>query len=221
MPQKVIREPKQVRSKATKDKLKKAAMALFTELGYYQVTSRKIAKAAKVPIGSFYNYFGDKKGILLVLMEEFCEEYHQTLFFEEIEQCIQHSTSITSASQRIGELLNNLIQSPFMSDPFYRLIHILQYSEKDVLELVERYRIVEGEYFMRLIERINQFHPIQDKEVAAKLIFTTGENVSLYINYLGTPFDRERLIKETALMINRYLFGGYSAKTQLAGEISP
>ena len=64
MPQKVIRVPKQVRSKATKDKLKKAAMALFTELGYYQVTSRKIAKAAKVPIGSFYNYLGDKTDTL-------------------------------------------------------------------------------------------------------------------------------------------------------------
>jgi len=208
MPEKIIREPKQERSKATKDKLKKAAKVLFAELGYYQVTSIKIAKAAKVPIGSFYNYFGDKKGVLLILIEEFIEAFHQEIFFEEIEQCIQNSNSTASALKSMEVFLNNLIQSTFMSDPFYRLIHTLQYSEKDVLGLVEEYRMIEWEYLMRLMERIDQFQPIQDKEVAARIIFTAGENVILYLNYLGTPFNRERMMKETALMINRYLFGG-------------
>ncbi|HEX8731470.1 MAG TPA: TetR/AcrR family transcriptional regulator [Ktedonobacterales bacterium] len=61
------REPRQARSREKRATLLRAAEALFTERGYAGVTADDIARAAGVSVGAFYNYFRNKKQILLAL----------------------------------------------------------------------------------------------------------------------------------------------------------
>lgn len=61
------REPRQARSREKRAALLHAAETLFTERGYAATTADDIAGAAGVSVGAFYNYFRNKKQILLAL----------------------------------------------------------------------------------------------------------------------------------------------------------
>ena len=205
MEKNVIVAPKQKRSIATKNKIKKTARKLFAEQGYYTVTSNNIAAAAKVPIGSFYNYFGNKKGVLLELIKEFNQAYH----FETIEQDrfqIQALSSKETAYEFISMALKRNILSPILADPFYKIIHALQFTEQDVLQLSEEVRVAEIENLTHFLEKINEFHPIEAIPVTAKVIHSSSENLALYIHHLGTKHEQDALINRTAKMFYGLIF---------------
>ena len=61
------RAPRQARSREKRAELLKSAEALFVERGYAATTADDIALAARVSVGTFYNYFRNKRQILLAL----------------------------------------------------------------------------------------------------------------------------------------------------------
>jgi len=58
------RKPKQLRGVETRKSILEAAMTLFAERGYQQVTTHQIARQAGVSVGALYRYFSDKENIL-------------------------------------------------------------------------------------------------------------------------------------------------------------
>lgn len=68
------RVPQQARSRAKRDRLLAAALALFSERGYEATTVDAIADAAGVSVGIFYSYFRSKRQILLTLANEHVEQ---------------------------------------------------------------------------------------------------------------------------------------------------
>lgn len=61
------RAPRQARSREKRAELLRAAETLFVERGYAGATADDIASAAGVSVGTFYNYFRNKRQILLAL----------------------------------------------------------------------------------------------------------------------------------------------------------
>jgi AcrR family transcriptional regulator len=61
------RLPRQARSREKRAELLKSAETLFVERGYAATTADDIAIAAGVSVGTFYNYFRNKRQILLAL----------------------------------------------------------------------------------------------------------------------------------------------------------
>lgn len=61
------RVPRQARSREKRAELLKSAETLFVERGYAATTADDIALAAGVSVGTFYNYFRNKRQILLAL----------------------------------------------------------------------------------------------------------------------------------------------------------
>lgn len=61
------RVPRQARSREKRAELLKAAETLFVERGYAATTADDIALAARVSVGTFYNYFRNKRQILMAL----------------------------------------------------------------------------------------------------------------------------------------------------------
>lgn len=61
------RTPQQARSREKRAELLKSAERLFVERGYAATTADDIARAARVSVGTFYNYFRNKRQILLAL----------------------------------------------------------------------------------------------------------------------------------------------------------
>ena len=205
MQEKLIVKPKQKRSILTKQKIKKAARQLFAEKGYYAITSNNIAATAKVPIGSFYNYFGNKKGVLLELIKEFNDVFHlETL--EQDRSEIQQLSSREEVLQFLTTSLKRNVLSPILADPFYKIIHALQFTEPDVLQLSEEIRTAEIKSLILFLQKINEFHPVQDIPLTAKIMHSTIENIILYIHHLGTKHEQDALIQKTAKMFYGLLF---------------
>ena len=73
-------DPKQARSKQTKEKIIQAAIRLFEERGYEKTTSNDIAAEAGVSVGSFYVYFTDKRQLLLTIFERVSDEIYKNVF---------------------------------------------------------------------------------------------------------------------------------------------
>lgn len=65
--------PQAQRSREKKQAIFEVAMRMFEEYGYEQTTVRDICKNAGINTSSFYNYFGDKLGVLLQLYYEILE----------------------------------------------------------------------------------------------------------------------------------------------------
>ena len=69
-----IREPKQMRSIETKEKIIEAGFELICNDGYYKTNTSKIAKKAGVSTGIVYQYFKNKKDILLSGLDKYADD---------------------------------------------------------------------------------------------------------------------------------------------------
>jgi AcrR family transcriptional regulator len=66
-------EPRQARSLEKRERLKAAALALFSEKGYERSSVEEVADRAGLAVGSFYQHFRSKRQLLLVLMDDLLE----------------------------------------------------------------------------------------------------------------------------------------------------
>jgi len=70
------------RGDSTEEKLLKAAITIFHEFGYNGTSVQDIVSAARVPKGSFYNYFKSKEALAIAASDVF---YPRALEFLELE----------------------------------------------------------------------------------------------------------------------------------------
>ena len=75
-----VREPKQKRSIDKKKRIIEAGFKLFSENGYHKTNTAEIAKEAGVSTGIVYNYFIDKRAILLETISLFRERHIEPLY---------------------------------------------------------------------------------------------------------------------------------------------
>ena len=66
--------PRQKRSLEKRARLKAAGLAVFAQKGYERASIEDIARRAKLAVGGFYQHFGSKRQLLLVLMDELLEK---------------------------------------------------------------------------------------------------------------------------------------------------
>lgn len=197
--------PKQKRSERTKAKIKATASTLFSKHGYYTVTTNMIAKEAGIPIGSFYNYYRNKKEVILELIVDTNTSFHD----ETIEKYLEMEIEINAKRDvlhLIQYLLIETLKSNYLSNPLYKITHSLQFTEEDVQELEAQIRLKEIGYIKSFLEKINRFHPLKSITTKARLIHSSIENVILHIQLLDSDVNSEELLSETAKMVYHYLF---------------
>lgn len=73
---KTKREPKQRRSRETVDVIAQGAVQVLLREGYTGLTTRSVAKAAGVSIGTLYQYFDDKNEVLSAVIERDFEQVY-------------------------------------------------------------------------------------------------------------------------------------------------
>ena len=133
-------------------------------------------------------------------------EFHQHIS-PQIELYIQQTIDQPSAIKNLEQIFKLVINSPYLTDPFYKMFHALQFTEAYALQQAAKARDTEIEYLERFLEKVHLFHPVPNIPLAARLLFTTGENLNLYINHLGEIADPADLLQEAILMFERYIFG--------------
>ncbi|AEG60308.1 TetR/AcrR family transcriptional regulator [Desulforamulus ruminis] len=162
-----------------------AAVQEFSTRPFSEASLNKIVKSAKIPWGSFYQYFNDKEDLYLYMLEKIGKEKHKIAPYTKnldsdmdvFETIIQR----TKESLELGRI-----------KPEYTKIGMLM--EIDNNEFITKLRAVSAEKYMKMIERDKErglIKPEVDSELVINMIFTFSLN-----EYYRNGLDEERYLKK-------------------------
>ncbi len=195
--------PKQKRAEETRERIITAAEALFSRDGYHQTSSKKIARAAGVAVGSFYNHFSDKKSLL-------CEIHrrHSSAVHDMVADKIRAIFSAEAVDGR--ELTRELVRQTLAMHAFSPELHgeltALAYTDPDFAEMYRRDEAEAVRLITRLFEPKRDALRIDDLEAAAWVISQSVEAVIHGIKIFGAPIEEARITEMLGDMIYRLLF---------------
>lgn len=196
--------PKQARSKKTKEKIVQAAIRLFQERGYEKTTSNEIASEAGVSVGSFYVYFTDKQQLLLTIFDRLADDLYKNvfaglkpehLFDSDLRNRIKHALASTIADKQKYSGLHRVVSELLLKDS----------------EFATRHKAVMARSIAKLNELISLAHKAGltwdiDVDAAAFVVHRVVFDISQDYVTGSCEFDKERAIDALAEMIYRFVF---------------
>jgi TetR/AcrR family transcriptional repressor of mexJK operon len=196
--------PKQARSKQTKEKIVQAAIRLFQERGYEKTTSNDIAAEAGVSVGSFYVYFTDKRQLLLTIFDRLADELYKNVFASLKPEHLFDS----DLRRRIRQALANTIADKQKHSGLHRVVSELLLKDAD---FAARHKAVMSRSMAKLHELISLAHKAGltweiDVEAAAFIVQRVVFDVSQDYATGCCEFDKERAVDGLADMIYRFVF---------------
>jgi AcrR family transcriptional regulator len=197
-------DPKQARSKQTKEKIINAAIHLFQERGYEKTTSNDIAAAAGVSVGSFYVYFTDKRQLLLTIFDRLADELFKNIFAGMRPEHLFDA----ELKPRIKQAVANAIVDKQNHSGLHRVIHELVLKDA---EFAARHKEVMDRSIGRLQELISLANKAGltwdiDVEAAAFVVHRVVFDLSQDYVTGCCEFDKNRAIEALSNMIYRFLF---------------
>ncbi len=194
------RKPRQARSQERVDRILAVAEALFTTEGYGKTTTNAIAAQAKVPIGSFYQFFPDKAAILQAIAVRYTSKLQQHL------ERLLDTAEVTALP--LPEYVERLIDATdqfFTENPGYHAIFM------DAQGMIPELNEIDRATDMALIEELStafarRNHTLtqEDCEVAGFIMIKVIGNL-LWLAIDQEPMQRQRLVLETKKLALSYL----------------
>lgn len=200
-----VRTPQQARSRRTREKILRSALACFEELGYDETTTAAIARRARIAVGTLYGYFEDKRGILLEVLDgtlrevaeyvvrglepELWQEGDPRESVRRLIDTVFHARTVSPGIQRI-------IWERYFKDPAFRAA--VEELEQEVLRALER--------LLASLKPQGRLR-IDDVETAAFLIHTATEWTGARLMLGGSePSEVDAAVEAATDMISRFLF---------------
>ncbi|MEM9723539.1 MAG: TetR/AcrR family transcriptional regulator [Bacteroidota bacterium] len=128
----------------TEEKIKRAAAKVFTQKGYKETTTRDIAEAAQVKLGSLHYYFRSKEKLFQIVAEEAMKEFAQIMdvvfredipLKEKIRQYVEKYTDFFKENPFIPMFI--LSESERNPDNLYRLADFKSVDDRLRIQLEE------------------------------------------------------------------------------------
>ncbi|MFH8463297.1 TetR/AcrR family transcriptional regulator [Streptomyces sp. NPDC017991] len=193
------RTPRQVRAELTRERILSAAAHVFAEYGYAAGTTNRIAEHARVSIGSLYQYFPNKDAILAKLLVRHIDVGGWT-GAEELD------LSPGSLKETVLALVRDAIDHHRDDPQLLRMMIEEAPVSSELIETMERH----GKARVKQVRDVLARHPdvrVEDLDMAAELVVGTVEmNTHKHMASPHSP-QVERLERELAAMITRYLAG--------------
>lgn len=197
------RIPKQERSRIRKNKILSAAYDLFSEHGYYNITTNMIAKTADVPISSLYSYFNDKDEILFELLEQYNASFLSKFDFNQINN-ISFETK-ESIIDFIQNIYNILIEAHMESKSFHQELHSLYYHIPKVAELIDSHEEKLTSICTAILSSASHLFTVSDLLSASNICVNIISHVVDCIVFHKNNIDSAKLIQESTNAIIKYL----------------
>ena len=160
-----IREPKQMRSIETKDKIIEAGFDLICNDGYYKTNTSKIAKKAGVSTGIVYQYFKDKRDIFLCGLDRYADDiFYPMLNMSNI------NFNKKDLPDLIKSIINRYITNHKLSEVAHEEIMSMTHSDKDVAFYFHKKEMEMTDKLSNLLLE-NNFNLTNLKEKEQKLVF--------------------------------------------------
>lgn len=122
-----VREPKQERANETKQKIIEAGYKVFAEEGYYSANTPEIAKAAGVSTGIVYNYFSDKRDILLRVLDIYINDVTRPF-----EKLLEDLASPIDFYDLTSKFIDTVIKTHKDNSRLHNALHTLEASDEEV-----------------------------------------------------------------------------------------
>jgi AcrR family transcriptional regulator len=197
-----IRQPRQSRSQATKEKILESAYRLFCERGYYQTTTNHIALSAGVSIGSLYSYYKDREEILSDLLVRFDSSLNRALddLSQEKELCKEDiGLWVTRVIERMTSLREPMRE-------LHNQLRSLRYANSRVAGVLQQQRARETEIILEYLRLNRGILRVEDLDVAA---FVVQGMIEAVVDEMVAPEagrDPLKILAATVEAICRYLF---------------
>ncbi len=198
-----VRVPKQKRSKALTEQIINTAVELFSEHGYYSVTSHNIADAAGISIGSFYSYFSDKKQLMLTILTQYMEQVNQELPCEEELLAANDIASQELICQWLERILNAHRVQPGLD----KQITILELDDAQVAEIVRSQEVKQVNFIERWLQLCVTDPGNHDLKAAAFVINNAIEKNIHDLAYSKSLIDESDVLHTLSEMISSYVQG--------------
>lgn len=196
------RKPVQDRGIETRERIIQSARILFESKGYYGTTSKDIAAAAEIAVGTFYGYFKDKKPVFL----EVVSRYHDEI--SEAALTVKESDLLEIGNPRniVDIFIERMLAAHRLSPGLHREIIAMVYGDSEIKELIHEKEEALLKRLLVLFQIVKDKLTVTDLEAAVRLVHRTAEENIHAIKIFGSPIQEERLVHALKEMIYRYLF---------------
>ncbi len=188
--------PKQKRSIETRQKIKDTAYQLYSAKGYHGTSSNEIASVSGVNIGTFYNYFEDKKVLLLELIEDFQQRFFDITFALEPQDIEE-----LDFKETIALYLRQSFNAYRKDRAFFKSVYPLQYIDKDVEKIFRKYERLEARQVTMMYQQ--KTGPMAQAEVEKQILVVSVISAAVINRFftLGMPIGKKELIRVMTPML--------------------
>ena len=196
---------RQPRAVQTRQRLLAAGADLFSREGYHQTSSKRIAAAAGISVGSFYNHFRDKKELLLAVYREHVDQVHGSIL------AALEEGGLASGGRKGKKLVEGIIAQTLrlhaLSPEFHRQMIALRYTDPEVARVVEAEDRRVAAMLVDMLSGGKAALRVKDLEAAAWVVLAAVEEIVHAIKMSDVPPVAEgRLISALSDMIHRFLY---------------
>lgn len=198
-PQNVRRRPQQARSKETVEAILLGTAQILVAQGYDKLTTNRAAKAAGVSVGSLYQYFPNKKALVIALIQRHVNQAIDLL------RKIAMELATAPVSEAVRAFVTNIMDLHEMEPELQRAITQLAMTLglEHIAEHRETLRLVVETYLeAHRAEILPQSAPI-----AAYMVVNIVESALHGAHLPGQEWPRAELEPEVGDAVLRYLLG--------------
>lgn len=198
------RQPRQARSQERVNRILDVAEQMFVEEGVEVTTTNAIASRAEVPIGTLYQFFGDKTAILYALAERYLALLHQQF------EAIESGEEVQRPLPEYVEQLVDAIDQFFSDHPGYHAIFMQAQgtvAELEALDAASDAQFIK-DWALELAQRDDRLTAEDCEAIAFVLVKAIG--TLLWLSLSQKPKFRKRLVAETKRLTLSYLQSYFS-----------
>lgn len=196
--------PRQARSRRTRESVLESAVECFETQGYDETTTAMIASRAGVGVGTVYQYFRDKRELLLELLDRSVGEQSDVV----IGFLDPESWRGSDPRETVRKLIEAVFEVQKLRPGIQRILWERYFKDEDFHDPFEvmRTRIREAiEIFADAVDELGSLREL-DRENAALVIVNAVQWNAAYAFLHRSPEEIAAIAKSTADMVSRYIF---------------
>jgi AcrR family transcriptional regulator len=199
-----VRVPQQARSRRTRQRILDAAIESFETLGYDETTTAEIARQAGLAIGSVYDYFRDKRAILLEILRDTVELMADLV----VQGLAPEAWAHADPREGVRRLLDQVFHSRTVRPGVQRILWERFFKDPEIrraMEAIEQRVRGAIETLLAALRRDGRLR-VDDVATAAFVIHLSAEWTASRLVLGGAPVAIDAAVDAATDMITRYLF---------------
>lgn len=196
--EKQVRTPKQQRSIEKAGQIKKTALQLFSEKGYFKTTTNEIAKNAGLSIGTLYSYYKNKEDIYEELVKD---HYMRAVNMADLSDV----PADASARSTMYMLIRSVWDSHYYNTAFQKEMAALSSQSDELRAIEQKYRGNTAPYIAAFLSEHGELFRVTDYHTAAFLIQTSLEAMIHESIFYPNDYDPDAVVRELTDMFCAYL----------------